>query len=493
MTNSYHVFMFPFGLKNEWKQNDIDKMLKEAGWERAQFAYNKGDFASNFSEQGYFYDFSSGAIFDDPDSLNRVLSTYQLSVKDGATYTINIKKYGMEKSYTVQVEKIELNVYDEKAAILSLHLNNDKYTEIQDILYINDYGRRIYPQYLTSLEDGAVDLQRTKDSFLADSICLDLGNRPPCVDDFASYAKKTIPPYTMPKYIKAILPEAMHECRWLLDDRMYVVSYFSNEDFSRRMREGYAKNAQWLDKKNVEWDWYQYIFVDNDAPTCQDENMFKQLLTHSTYSRWNNKVGETDYQTYYGVSRYSFVCLIGKDSIGALRQMKTMYYRMASLVLAQRALSLYYSREISEISRDLDENKLTNKELRKRVNLLNRDYLRFVNNVYFREVTPQDQGIELYDLMQNQMNIERDEKGLSTEVEQLYHYVTMANDEQRNKEAERLSIIATLFLVPTLVTGIWGMNLKEGFPTNGWYVLFSSIAAVLSIVIIAMLFKGKRK
>ena len=90
-----------------------------------------------------------------------------------------------------------------------------------------------------------------------------------------------------------------------------------------------------------------------------------------------------------------------------------------------------------EISKELDEDKLTNKELRVRVNTLNRDYLRFVNNVYFREVTPQDQGIELYDLMQKQMNIKRDEEGLSTEVEQLYHYVTMANDEQRNKETEK--------------------------------------------------------
>ena len=163
---------------------------------------------------------------------------------------------------------------------------------------------------------------------------------------------------------------------------------------------------------------------------------------------------------------------------------------MASLVLAQRALSLYYSREISEISRDLDENKLTNKELRARVNTLNRDYLRFVNNVYFREITPQDQGIELYDLMQEQMNIERDEKGLSTEVEQLYHYVTMANDEQRNNEMERLSIIATLFLVPTLLTGIWGMNLSEDTDTLYW--IWTSFAGVLAVVIIILLFKRKR-
>ena len=478
--------MFPFSLKATWKQADIDKMLKISSWERKPFFYKDGDFASNFSEQGYFYDFSSGAIFDDPDSLNRVLATYRLPTSEGDTYTININKYGNKHSYTLAVDKIELNIYDEKAAILSFHLSNNQYQDIQDILYINDYGRRIYPQYLTNDNDGNINLQATKNSFLADSICLKLESKPDLEDDFSSYARQKIPPYTMPRYIKGLLPEAMQECRWLLDDRMYVVSYFSNPDFAKQMSEKYGAEGKWLDKQRPEWYWYQYVFVDNDDPTCQDEEMFKDLLKQSTYTRWKN------YSTIYGISRYSFTCLIGKDTIGLLRHTKTMYYRMASLALAQRVLSLYYSREISEISKELDEDKLTNRELRVRVNSLNRDYLRFVNNVYFREVTPQDQGIELYVLMQQQMNIKRDEEGLSTEVEQLYHYVTMANDEQRNKEAERLSIIATLFLVPTLITGIWGMNIHEEAPTPQWYFLFTALALVLSVVIVTLLFKGKR-
>jgi Mg2+ and Co2+ transporter CorA len=138
----------------------------------------------------------------------------------------------------------------------------------------------------------------------------------------------------------------------------------------------------------------------------------------------------------------------------------------------------------------LDEDKLSNRQLRKRVNILNRDYLRFVNNIYFREVTPQDQGIELYDLMQEQMNIKRDEEGLSTEVEQLYHYVTMTNDEQRNTETEKLSIIATLFLVPTLLTGIWGMNLND---ENIWFWIWSAVVLVLATIIIIQLINVKRK
>lgn len=463
-------------------------MLKKASWERKQFFYDQGDFASNFSEQGYFFDFCSGAIFDDPTSLNRVLATYQLPTSSEDTYIININKGGKQMSYILEVDKIELNIYDDKAAILCFHLNNDKYQDKQDILYINDYGRRIYPQFLAKDKDSdEINLQITKNTFLADSICLNLDRRASYEDDFSSYGKKKIPPYTMPLYIKGILPEQMHGCRWLLDDRMYVVSYFSCPDIAKKMSEEYGTDGKWLNKNRIEWWWYQYVFIDNDDPTCQDEKMFTELLQKATYTRWK------DYGTIYGISRYSFTSLIGKDSIGLLGHTKTMYYRMASLVLAQRVLSLYYSREISEISKELDKDKISNKELRKRVNTLNKDYLRFVNNVYFREVTPQDQGIELYNLMQEQMNIKRDEEGLSTEVEQLYHYVTMTNDEQRNTEAEKLSIIATLFLIPTLITGIWGMNISEvqNINVTVWYWWLSSATLILGLIIFIYLIYKK--
>jgi len=481
-TNSYHIFMFPFSLESEWDAASIDKMLKGASWERKQFAYSEGDFASNFSEQGYFYEFSSGAVFDDPDSLNRILATYRLRTEEGDTFTININKRGNKKSYTLNVEKIELNIYDDKAAILSFHLRNSRYTDIKDILFINDYGRRIYPQYLANGDDGDVDLQKTKDSFLADSISLALSSRPLLSEDFSSYAQKSLPPYRLPGFIKGLLPKEMHDCRWLLDDRMFVVSYFLNADFANRMKKEYGKDGKWLDPNRVELDWYQYVFVDNGGPTCQNNEMFKDLLEHATYKRWS------EYGTFFGITRYSFTVLMNEENF-VLNHIKTMYYRMTSLVLAQRVLSLYYSREISEISKELDENKLTNKELRARVNTLNRDYLRFVNNVYFREVTPQDQGIELYDLLQDQMNIKRDEEGLSTEVEQLYHYITMTNDEQRNEEAEKLSFIATLFLVPTLISGIWGMNIGEA-PLS--YVIYAIVTTSVLAAIFILFQKFKR-
>lgn len=479
-THSYHIFMFPFGL-------DSDSEVCEP-WEEAEFNYIKGDFSSNFSEQGYFYDFCSGAMFDDPDLKEKksrsggVLKTYQYPTDQNSTYTIRIKKKGIEKVYILDVDKIELNLYDDKAGVLIFYLRNKQYAKVQDILYINDYGRRIYPQYLINDIKGNINLRATKNSFLADSICLKLNSTIQYEEDFSCYSQKNVPPYTLPKYIKELLPESMRNCRWLLDDRMYVVSYFANGEFSERMKRQYGTQGRWLDRERVEWDWYQYVFIDNDDPTCQDEEMFKSLLRKSTYTRWSG------YGTFYGISRYSFTCLIGFDTLGLLRHVKTIYCRMASLVLAQRAMSLYYSKEISKISKildkDTDRDNLSPeeyKELTQKVGILNKDYLRFVNNIFFREVTPQDQGIELYDMMQELMNVKRDEEGLSKEIEQLYHYVSMANDEQRNKKADILSLIAAVAAVFALIVGIWSMNFDKCYCITLLYWVLTAVVVVIGI------------
>lgn len=480
---SYHIFMFPFKLEKGWSQAVIDKMLSESRWEREIFKYENGDFASNFSEQGYFYMFSSEAIFDEG-SRNQVITTYCLPLDNEASYTINVNKRGLRKSYVLKLEKVEMNVYDGKAAILSFHLSNDCYSELQDILNINDFGRRIYPQYLVNDNAGNVDLQNTKNVFLADSIELKLGKGTKQSDDFSHYVKYNEPPYTMPYYIKALLPEKMRDCWWLLDDRMYVVSYFSSTLFSDRMRDTYGNSNRWMEKGSVEYDWYRYVYIDNEEPRCRDEEVFRNALRSSTNTRWSGN------GLFYGVTRYSFSCLIGNDGIGLLRNIKTMYYRMTSLVLAQRVLLLYYSKEIADISKKMEGDIVFKKELRRRVNVLNRDYLRFVNNIYFREITPQDFGIELYDMMQKQMNIKRDEEGLSMEIDKLFQYLAASNDEKRNSEAGTLNWIATLFLVPTLITGIWGMNIDQ---TNRWYWSLSGVALGLAAIIIYLLIVRKRR
>ena len=446
-TKSYHIFLFPFRLKDcDGWETEIEK----TNWERDAFEYAKGSYERNFSSQAYFYEFASGAIFDD-NSPNRIVTQYRLSIGDDASYTIKI--YGKPFEYKLHIDKILLNVYDDKVGILSFHLNNETYGDFDDILRINDFGRRIFPQYL-SQDNGIVG---PKSSFLADSICLDLNNGHVYEDDFEQYAKCTIPPFTLPKFIKGILPSSMRNAHWLLDDRMYVISWYVNNEMSGKLSKISFREGEISFDNDTFKKWYKYVFVDNNDLTCQSERMFQQLLSKATYDRW------LKYGTVFGVSRYSFVVLGSLEYSTFFRDVvlghiQTMYFNMVSLCLAQRTMGLYYSNEIAEISNTLRTDAKNDKELFLRVQKLSNDYLRYVNNIYFREITPQDQGIELYEMLQSQTAIGRDEKELNTEIEQLFNYINMTSDQKRNEFAQILNMIAAIAVPATIITGVFGMN-----------------------------------
>jgi hypothetical protein len=469
--NSYHIFMFPFSLKGCGGREEYEKYLYLNDWENDSFDYDKGDYARNFSSQSYFYEFASGALFDD-NSPNKVVATYKLSIGEQAKYTVKVKTEYKDKTYELKIDKVEMNIYDEKVAILSFHLVNDNYTEIGDILNINDFGRRIFPQFLGKNKNNEIDVNETKKSFLADSIKVDLGNGHVYEDDFAGYNNsRRTPPFVMPRFITGILPQEMHNAHWLLDDRMFVLSWYRNSEFSNELQ-SYNPERIYRDEKLYD-QWYQYVFIDNDGPTCKSDTMFRQLLKDATYDRW------AEYGTMFGVSRYSLVAV--ENGTFILEHMQTIYYLMASLCLAQRTLSLYYSNEISDICKRMNDESLKGSELYDEVRELNRDYLRYVNNIFFREVTPQDQGVELYNLMQSQMQVGRDEKELNTEIEQLYQYMNMTGDQRRNKEAQSLNLIATLLLPATVITGIFGMNTLGYIKFGGFWAQIGIIIA-LSII-----------
>jgi magnesium transporter len=58
---------------------------------------------------------------------------------------------------------------------------------------------------------------------------------------------------------------------------------------------------------------------------------------------------------------------------------------------------------------------------------------------------------------------------------------------QQNESMKRLTVIAALLLVPTLIAGIGGMNFEDGFPEWGfWPVTLSILAVVAAGLVLAM-------
>lgn len=457
-THSYHIFLYPFRWKRERgnRLSDFDKLL-ENYWDAKSFDV-KGNYL-NYNEYVYFHKFARDAIYFEENTNQNSLRTYQL--KDDFTspkYVIEhyrksnkkiIKEDGENKifKYTLGIDKIELKVYEAGVGVLAFFLKNTRVSDLEHILAINEFGRRTYTPFYTA----GFKTEETKKALLAHKITVKLSDKVENIFSHKFGDEKYRKPI-VPKFISELFPENFIT-EPAVDDRMFVISWFGNNDLANRLTE---KNKEINEYKyqNSE-DWYKYVFIDNDMLTCQNDQMKQELIKKHTYTRWAN------YNTLYGLTRYSFVCMT--SDLKALKEndaefipdhIQTMYYQIVALSLMQRASILHFSDEVTEISKlDKDEDIQLAK-----IQELNKEYLKFSNQFYFREVTAQDQGIELYDMLQEKMRIERDVKDLNREIDELYQYANLLEDKKERKQMNTMQRWGGFLLLPALIAGIFGMN-----------------------------------
>lgn len=332
------------------------------------------------------------------------------------------------KEYELNLKSVNLRVFKTGVGILSFHIENRSYSDIKDILEINDYGRRIYPEYLDeklqcTLVPNYIRLKDIKEDFRYDQ-------QPTKIK--------------LSKIITEFLPE--EKIRTAIDDRMFVISFYKNSSFSNDLKRDYMKNSKW----------YEYIFIDGNGLNVQNREMQNNLVKKATYPRWQG------YGTMYGISRYSFVCVADESEF--IREtvevhMQTIYFQMFSLLLMLRATILKFSKEVSDIAKEIDT-----KGTDIKVEDLYKRYIQFVNSFYFREITAKDQGLELYDQAREILRIDSDIKDLDNEIGELHRYVSMIEGNENTKKMDRLQYWGFPLLFLSLITGFFGMNIfPQGF------------------------------
>lgn len=452
---SSHIFIFPFkwdyiesnnklNLKIE-KRIDLKKFtecLDEDFWEG-----DEGTLAYN--EYSYFYNNVRQAIKgrNKPVNEKNIVNCWKSKrIDSNSKYIIKILN---GKQYSLTLRDIRLKVYDTGVANLVYFLENyDESSTEEDILKINDFGRRIYPQYLPS--------KNCKESFLAEKLELQLPAEDNgyylITEDFNYEKKESIPRISktiiniLGKNFKGVNDEDTEEKKAngsiiiepIIDDRMFVMCNYKNDNISQKLMD--------FNKYNCIKDefWYKYVFVDNNDLTCQDDKMFNEFLKKSTYTRWKK------YGTFYGVSRYSFMLLKKEDAPSYLNDhFNTLYYEMVLLALTQRASILRFSDETSKIS-TLDENKALPS-----VKSLQKLYIEFINSIYFREVTAQEQGIEMYDKIMDIMKIERDVKRLDDEIDEINKYSTQIVSGKTNNLLHVITYITISINVANLTRDLY--------------------------------------
>ncbi|MCT7535967.1 hypothetical protein N5T95_10615 [Aliarcobacter cryaerophilus] len=435
---SYHTFMLPFTFKcgfdekNNWKYKDFE--LNEQ---------------RDYNEYIYFYKHIQDAIYNKDNS--NISKYYEYEFEEGK-YTINCIKGIFE----LELDGLSLRIFNTDVAILSFNLKNIKHKDIDSILAINDFGRRIYPQFL-----GKDYICDTKKAFLSNSITLQIDDKFIETEDFTRFndinnLKDPKRLNLLPSFISKLIEENFNQdiekiiaIRPIIDDRMFVISLYMNDALVADLQTYKECSSQYKYEMNDFW--YKYIFIDGDSKTCQSKHMMKKLISESTYDRW------VDWGTLFGISRYSFVSItgswFGKNRL--LPHIQTMYFQIFTLLLAYRATIIKFSDDIQNTTNETIQNI---EKLSKETEDIYEKYLGFLNKLYFKEVTAQDQGIELYNQAMKVMDIEKYMNDLNHEITQLHTYVTMQKEKERNNKLEFISKIGAILLPPTLLAGLFGMN-----------------------------------
>jgi len=452
---SYHTFMFPF----TFEKKEFDKGNE---WIYLPF---KVEEARDYNEYVYFYKHVQEALFSDKEESESSISRYYEYKKQEGSFTIDTEMGRFE----LELDGISLRIFNTDVAILSFNLINKKYGMQKDILAINDFGRRIYPQFLGkdfSLED-------TKKAFLVNEIILRFADGEVLREDFCSFSSKenlqTQELSLLPKYILNLINKNFKEpkkLRPIIDDRMFVISQYNSDAMSESLKRYDAKDGYAYEYDDF---WYKYVFVDGKDKTCHSRYMSKELIKNSTYDRW------VEWGTLFGVSRYSFVSLTGSwyGKKILLPHMQTIYFQIFTLLLAYRATIIKFSDEIQNVT-EQEEDKLATETQK-----IYKKYLNFLNKLYFKEVTAQDQGIELYNKAMKIMDIPKYMKDLDNEINELHSYVDMQEEKKTSEKMNTLTWIGGVLLPPSLLTGFFGMN-----TVKNWQLMENEIDGGVSVVLV---------
>lgn len=555
---SHHIFIFPF----KWEQSgseeqrfDIElfdkKLNKDDQWKENKFNLGQKDC---YNEYNYFYRHvreilyeKSDDLIEEEDKTNDLIKHYEYKLGNITHYWIKVvvkDDTGKDKivTYKLEIDSIILNIYATGTGVLSFHLRNKDYSDSEDVIKINQYGRRIYPPFLN-----INDKKTTERSFLDKedksgvpsvpraelSSAIWLGgaddyqnNDSPYYDDFRVYDscknyKKG--PFLIPKFIRGLFEQNSSEkttdiiitpnkrdlrdktdkhkyvyMDTVLDDRMYVVCWFGDNGWTDQLKQRDPIDNRYRFSNNERW--YRYVFVDGGALTLQDPFLMQDTLIKNSYTRW------IDYGTLYGVSRYSFVALTSdfetlqnNNASFTVKHVQSIYYKIAELCLLQRASILSYSEELSEIVKNL--NGAINLE---KVKGLYKRFMQFKTKICFDEVTAQDQGIEIYNLIRREMAIQLELESLEKRITEMYNYAALVEQENEKKETKRLNHIAmwlTALAVPSLLISILGItsmpsDIPDKLLCRGSFWPFWGgmiLVCILTIIILVSIFWSKVK
>ena len=504
---SKHIFIASFKLKDNSRDIISDNVWKE---DFIDDVNTVGELVDNYANYNYFNKQARNLIFNyeknNPDKGDSKVVNYKFSPEDlngDFKYIINVNE---EKKYELNLDKIILKEYEianKKIYLMMIYVTNNDYDSLSDIKNINQYGRRLYSPWIPlDLGNGINtecpdDLQihigkykiysNYKNSGKADLNYKDEEIFKYNFDDknkYKSYSERlnfirqkevndkndkndkndnSIIDNRRESYlIRNILNYKIEskdekvEIELINPDRMYVGFYVKNfligriKKYSSEKQEYSTEKQKYLTEKqgyaylyddSLSDQLYAIAYIDGGDATCQSKVMRKKLLQETIYDRW------IDWGTIHTVTHNGFGCIASEgapyDSV--IMPFLTEYMEMMALVLLQRNLLLEFHIEAKDLSIQFDSEELEN---------LQKRYVKFKTQVLLFEVTPQEQGYEIYRLMQKQLYIDEEKEKLDDIMNSLYEVANVKHSIELNITVKLLTGFAVIIALLSFAVSV---------------------------------------
>ena len=483
---SYHTFLFPFIWEGRGKHSVTLKEFKgyfdnNPHWvdismtdeyrmtESSQFISDRDAFLF-FKEYEYFHPYARKAIFGFADDVVTNYSFRPEGVRNKGHYYI--EKNG--RTYDLLLNAVKLKIYNTGVAIFILEAENHgldtdggSQANLDSVKAINDFGRRVSLPFIPEDPDGY--------SCTADSLRISIDG----VGDFTTDFRETIRSVRTAADFQTKI-SLMHFCDFIkrlltfgdygkvtsrhpedpsrffiypaLDDRMFVASYIQDskeiDAFRQRNEEGLPAYI-WDPKLSKSL--YELIIVDPpNGCCCQDPNMRRQELESYAYNRW------LDEGTLSLFTNQAMITLTTDNAPEHLADaFLTQYIQICCLCLAQRASIINFQRQTSALSARMEER---GRQIRlatiSALMTMQERFVAFQNQLNFTEITPQQQGIEVYNKIMEQCYIDKEKEALKDQLDALCNAANTSLDFNFNK-------FALIFAVPTIILDMIGFVLGE--------------------------------
>lgn len=486
---SIHIFAWPFvyGRTEEQKKSFLQE-IEGSRWKEKSLHfqdYTKEDqkrmAADCFMLEQYLSTSGRELFIGKPGEENDTCKIYTYELEQESVYYIGhnaekkvVKKEGTEQErieiryeyteYRLVLDQIEMHLYHCGVGILFFHtLNTDPDIGIEDIRWINELGRRVSLPFIPDEPNGYImtaerlgiisgeqDMitsfrQRVQDYYGVQetATCENPEKNMPVDKDGSTrdIIQRMIEPA---EFIAATLRGSLKpgECGELqveypADDRMFVFCLIRDEALSKKIKE---KEKSRKDQEDL----YAILYVDGGDASCQSDRLLEQYLDEAVYRRWE------DLGTIHGITDYSWICITDSEEKvqnSVVRPFWVEYKYMVSLAIAQKQGLALFAKAAEQNIRGMDREGLITREQANRLVSIQEEYVSFRNQMMILKLSCQQQGVELYHMLQRQLLIKEETEELDAQLSQMYEAVNVSNGTKLNKWGIRLAVGALAFEV----------------------------------------------